>query len=174
MADTEKQLRRSQESKSVRNEKVTQLMSRIEELHMKVQKIVQERKSFMVELQFKERECQLLLALKTNDDAHSAMLEGKLSTKRKKIKKLQEKLQRKECEIQSALQESKACAVGLSQVGEELKKKQKEVKQLQEEKEELARSSIDQKEQVNKLVQLTIRLTDDKSEMEVCITCNCI
>ena len=41
LADTDERLRDSQRSKSVVNEKVCQVMHRIEELHKKVRKIVQ-------------------------------------------------------------------------------------------------------------------------------------
>ena len=60
LADVEEQLRHSQKSKSAVNEKVSQVMNRIAEIHKKVRKIVQEKKILEIELQSKRKEYQLL------------------------------------------------------------------------------------------------------------------
>ena len=145
-------------------------MSRIEELHKKVQKIVQDKKVLEIKLQSKQTECQLLSEIKARDSA----LEEKISKKRKKVEKLQKELQRKESDLQSALQEAKTWQEKLSQAQVELKKKDEEVKELREEKEKLTCSFNIEQDQVSKLVQLTVTLTSEKTEMEVCMHQLCI
>ena len=163
-------MKHSQKSKSAVNEKFNLVMSRIEDLHKKVQKIVQEKKILEIKLQSKETECQLLSEIKAKDTA----LEKKISKKRRKIKQLEEELQRKESDLQSALQEAKTWHEKLSQAQVELKKKDEEVKQLREEKEKLTCSFNIEQVQVSKLVQLTVTLTSEKTEMEVCMHQLCI
>ena len=147
------------------NEKSNQVLSQIEELHKTVRKIVQEKKILMIELQSKQRECQLLSEIKAKD----AALEEKINKKKKKIEKLEKELQRKESDLQSALQEAKIWQEKLSRTQVELKKKHEEVKELREEKEKLTCSFNIEQEQVSKLVQLTVTLTSEKTEMEVCM-----
>ena len=160
-------MKHSQKSKSTANEKFYQVMSRIAELHKKVQKIVQEKKILEIKLQSKETECQLLSEIKAKDTA----LEEKINKKRKKVEKLKKELQAKESDLQSylqsALQEAKTWREELSQAQVELKKKHEEVKELREEKEKLTCSFNIEQEQVSKLVQLTVTLTSEKTEMEV-------
>ena len=176
VADVQKRLKHSQELKSAVNDNFSQFMSRLEELHKKARKLVQEKKILTIELQSRERECQLLSEMKEQGAAHSkrneahiAMIEEKINKKRRKIEKLKEELQGKESDLQSALQEAKIWQEKLSQAQVELKKKHEEVKELREEKEKLTCSFNIEKEQVSKLVQLTVTLTSEKTEMEVCI-----
>ena len=175
-ADVEKRLKHLQESKSAVNENFSQLMSRLKELCEKARKLVQEKKILTVELQSRERECQLLSEMKEKDAAHSkrneahlAMIEEKINKKRRKIEQLEKELQRKESDLQSALQEAKIRQEKLSQAQIELKKKAEEMKQLHEEKEKLTCSFNIKQKQFSKLVQLTVTLTSEKTEMEVCI-----
>ena len=163
-------MKQLQESKSAANEKFNLVMSRIEELHKKVQKIVQEKKVLEIELQSKQTECQLLSEIKARDSA----LEEKISKKRKKIEKLKKKLQAKESDLHSSLENAKKWQEELSQAQVELKEKHEEVKELREEKEKLACSFNIEQEQVSKLVQLTVTLTSEKTEMEVCMYQLCI
>ena len=174
MADAEKRLKHSQESKSAMNEKSNQVLSQIKELHKTVQKIVQEKKILEIKLESKQKECQLLSEIKAKDAAHSAILEEEISKNEKKIEQLEKELQRKESELKSALQEAKTWQEKLSQAQVELKKKHEEVKELREEKEKLTCSFNIEMEQVSKLVQLTVTLTSEKTEMEVCICTNSI
>ena len=176
VADAEKRLKHLQESKSAVNEKSNQVLSQIEELCEKARKLVQEKKILTIKLQSKEREYQLLSEMKEKDAAHSkrdaahiVMIEEKINKKRKKIERLKEKLRRKKSDLQSALQEAKKKQKELSQAQVELKKKDEEVKQLHEEKEKLSCSFNIKQEQVSKLVQLTVTLTSEKTEMEVCM-----
>ena len=167
-------MKHSQKSKSTANEKFNQVMSRIEELHKKVQKIVQEKKVLEIKLQSKETECQLLSEIKAKD----AALEEKINKKREKIEKLKKELQAKESDLQSylqsALQEAKTWREELSQAQVELKEKHEEVKELREEKEKLTCLFNIEQEQASKLVQLTVTLTSEKTEMEVCMYQLCI
>ena len=169
MANAEKRLKHSQELKSAVNDNFSQFMSRLEKLCEKARKLVQEKKILTIELQSRERECQLLSEIKEKDAAHIAMIEEKINKKRRKIEKLKEELQGKESDLQSALQEAKIWQEELSQAQVELKKKHEEVKELREEKEKLTCSFNIEMKQVSKLVQLTVTLTPEKTEMEVCM-----
>ena len=141
-------------------------MSQIEELHKNVQKILHEKDILKIKLQSKQKECKLLSKIEAKDAAHRAILEEEINKKRKKIEKLKKELQRKEPDLQSALQEAKTWREELSQAQVELKNKHEEVKVLREEKEKLTCSFNIQREQVSKLVQLTVTLT---TEMKVCM-----
>ena len=176
VADVVERLKHLQELKSAVSNNFSQLMSRLEELCEKARKLVQEKKILTIELQSKERECQLLSEMKEKDAAHSkrneahiAMIEEKINKKRKKIEQLEKELQRKESDLQSALQEAKIWQEKLSQAQVELKKKHEEVKELREEKEKLSCSFNIKQKQFSKLVQLTVTLTSEKTQMEVCM-----
>ena len=147
-------------------------MCQLKELRKKVRKIVQEKKILEIELQSKQRECQLLTEMQEKDAAKGAviklLLEEKISGKQKEIKTLVKELQEKESELQSARQEAKMQQDDLLKTRAELKEKHQEVKHLKEKNEKLACSYNVRKEQVSKLIQLTVALSHDKMEMEVC------
>ena len=172
LADSEEQLRQSQKSRSAVSEKVVQVMSRIEELHKKVQKIVQEKKILEIELQSKQRECQLLSKLIEKDVSLSSMLDEKISGKQKEIETLEKELQKRESDLESAQQEAGRWQKELIKFQAELKEKHKEVTQLKKENEKLSCSYNIEKEQVSKLIQLTVDLRSDKLAMEVSTSCS--
>ena len=171
LADSEEQLKLSQKSKSAVNEKVSQVMSRIEELHKKVRKIVQEKKILEIELQSKQKECQLLSEMKEKDASLSLMLEEKIDGKEKEIETLEKELQKRESDLQSAQQEASRWQEELLKVQTELKEKHNEVIQLKKENENLSCSYNIEKEQVSKFIQLTVDLRADKLEIEVSTRC---
>ena len=171
LADSEEQLRHSQKTRSAVNEKVSQVMSRIAELHKKVRKIVQEKKILEIELQSKRKECQLLSEMKEKDASLSSMLEEKIDRKKKDIETLEKELQKRESDLQSAQQEASRWQEELLKVQTELKEKHKEVIQLEKENENLSCSYNIEKEQVSKLIQLTVDLRADKLEIEVSTNC---
>ena len=171
LADSEEQLRQLQMSKSAVNEKVSQVMSRIEELHKKVRKIVQEKKILEIELQSKRKESQLLSEMKEKDAVLNSMLDEKISGKQKEIETLEKELQKRESDLQSAQQEASRWQEELLTVQADLKEKHKEVVQLKKENEKLSCSYSIEKEQVSKLIQLTFDLRSDKLEIEVSNSC---
>ena len=135
------------------SEKVSQVLSQIEELHKKVQKIVQEKKILEIELQSKQKECQLLSKLVEKDVSLSSMVE------------------KRESDLQSAQQEAGRCQKELLKVQAELKEKHKEVAQLKKDNEKLSCFYSIEKEQVSKLIQLTVDLRSDKQEVSTsCIS----
>ena len=171
LKDSEEQLRHSQKSKSAVNEKVTQVMIRIEELHKKVRKIVQDKKILEIELQSKQKECQLLSEMKEKDAVLNSVLDEKISRKQKEIETLEKELQKRESDLQSAQQEATRWQEELLKVQTELKEKHKEVIQLKKENEKLSCSYSIEKEQVSKLIQLTVDLRADKLEIQVSTRC---
>ena len=171
LADSEEQLRHSQKSRSAVNEKVTQVMSRIEELHKKVRKIVQEKKILKIELQSKRKECQLLSEIKEKDASLSLVLEEKINGKQKEIETLEKELQKRESDLHSAQQEARRWQEDLLKAKAELKEKDKQVIQLKKENENLSSSYNIEKEQLSKLIQLTVDLRSDKLEIQVSTRC---
>ena len=153
------------------SEKVVQVMSRIEELHKKVQKIVQEKKILEIELQSKQRECQLLSEMKEKDTVLNSMLNEKISGKQKEIETLEQELQKREYDLKSAQQEASKCQKELLKVQAELKERHNEFTQLKKKNEKLSCSYSIEKEQVSKLIQLTFDLRSDKQETEVSSNC---
>ena len=147
-------------------------MSRIEELHKKVQKIVQEKKILEIELQSKQKECQLLSEMKEKDTVLNLMLDEKISGKQKEIETLEKELQKRESDLESAQQEAGKYQKELLKVQAELKEKHKEVTQLKKENEKLSCSYSIDKQQVSKLIQLTVDLRSDKLGMEVSTCCS--
>ena len=164
LAEAEERLKQSQESKVKANQKASEAVTKLEELHKDVEKIVQEKMNFEMELKVKERECQVLCAMQEEDEVSNQFLKMKVDKKEEEIKRLKEELQSMNGELQSALQEAQTRQKGLSQAQKELKKQNEEVIQLQREKEELAWSYNIEKKQVSKIVQL---LVSDKEEMQV-------
>ena len=163
MADAEERLRQSQESKVKANEKASEAVTKLEELHENVEKISGEQSNLEKELKIEERECELLCAMQ-GKDPYNQVLQKKIDKKRKKIKRLKEELQSRYCEFQSAVQEAQNREEELLQARKELKKQHEQVIKLQREKEELAWSYNIEKKQVSKIVQL---LVSDKEEMQV-------
>ena len=161
--DAEEHLRDAQESEVKANEKASEAVTKLEELHENVEKISKEKSSLEEQLKIKERECELLSAMQEKD-AYNQVLQKKVDNKRKKIKRLKEELQSTNFELQSALQEVQVGQTELSQAQNKLKKQREQVIQLQKEKEEVAWSYNIEKEKVSKIVQL---LVSDKEEMQV-------
>ena len=150
-------------------------MSRLEELRKKVRKIVQEKKILELELQSKKQECQQLSEMKQKDASLSekdalisSLLQEKISWKQKEIESLEKELKKKESDLQSAQQEAKRQENELLKTQAELKEKQVEVKQLKRVNENLSCSYNTEKKHISELVQLTVDLTSQKREMEVC------
>ena len=163
LVDAEDCLRDVQETKVKANQKVSEAVTKLEELKENVEKISEEKSNLERELKIKEQECQLLSAMQEKD-AYNQVLQKKIDKKRKKIKSLRKELARKESELQFSMQKVETVKEQLSQAQKGLKKQHKEVIQLQREKEELACSYNIEKEQVSKIVQL---LVSDKEEMQV-------
>ena len=164
LVDAEERLRQSQESKVKANEKACEAVTKLEDLHENVEKIVQEKKNLEMELEVKKRECQVLCAMQEEDEVSNQFLKMKVDKKQEEIKNLRDELQSRNGELQSAVQEAQNRQKELSQARKELKKQHEQVMQLQMEKEELAWSYNIEKEQVSKIVQL---LVSDKEEMQV-------
>ena len=162
--DSEEHLQHAQKLKAEASQRTSEIMTRFEKLHEKVEKITQEKNSLEMELKLKEREYQMMLsAMHEKNEVYNQFLRKKISKKKEKIKKLKEELRRKESEFQSVHQEARALRNELLLAQLELKKKHEEVRQLQREKEKLASSY--HIEQFNKLLQITVA---DKEEMKVC------
>ena len=165
LKDSNQQLINSQTSKQKIEDSINQLLSTFPRLYENVQTIADDKNSLKKELEFKERECQLLIEDKHQKDLE--LLEEKITKKRKKIKKLKEELEKKESELQAALQEAMTKQAELSQLQAQLKKKHDDMKNLQSENEKLVSSCNSAREQVSDLVQLTVTLSSDKGRVEV-------
>ena len=167
LADIQENLTQSRELKVAANENERDTLIKLEKLQESVKKIAQEKSSIEMKLAFKQRECQLLSEMKEKDEEYNRFLQKKIAKKKKKIKQLKEKLERKNCEFLSVQQEAQTQQEELSRARAEVKKKHEEVKELEREKEELACSYNIKKEQVSHLVQIAVALTSDKEEMKV-------
>ena len=160
--NAEEHLEHAQELIAEPNARTSEIITKFEKLHEKVQKIAQEKNSLEMELKFKEREYKLLTAMQEKDEVYNQFLQKKLNKKKEKIKKLKEELHKMEYEFQSAHREAQTLRNELSLAQSELKKKHEEVTQLQREKEKLASSY--RVEQFNKLSQIRAA---DHEEMKV-------
>ena len=167
LADIQENLTQSRELKVAANENERDTLIKLEKLQESVKKIVQEKSSIEMKLAFKQRECQLLSEMKEKDEEYDRFLQKKIAKKKKKIKQLKEKLERKNYEFLSVQQEAQTLQEELSRARAEVKKKHEEVKELEREKEKLACSYNIKKEQVSHLVQIAVALTSDKEEMKV-------
>ena len=189
LKDSNQRLHDSQKSKQNIDDDMNQLLDNFSELRKKIGHITHERDRIKKELESKQRECQLLIEmrcmivekdkqLQQKDSAYNKLLEEKhqkdlellqekITKKQEKIEELERKLQKKESELQIAQQIVKAQQAELSQFRAQLKKKHEEMKDLQSENEKLASSCNSAREQVSKLVQLTVTLSSDKGKMEV-------
>ena len=157
----------AEESKIKANEEAKDAAAKLEESHKNVEKLVQEKMKIEMELKIKKQEYQLLSAMQEEDKVLNQFLKMKVDEKEKEIKSLIEELQMKESGLQFATQELQTQQEKLSKARKKLKKKHKEVMQLQKEKEELACSYNIEMERVSKLVQITSTLTSDREGMKV-------
>ena len=174
LKESDRQLSDSQTSKQSINDSLNQLLINIPKLREKIRSIADERNSIKKELEFKEHECQWLTEMRDmskekdkQNSAYNKLLEEKISETREKIKELEGKLQNVEAELQAAKQRAREQQEELSDLRAQLKKKHEEVKNLQSEKETMVSSCNTARQEVSKLVQLTVTLSSDKGEMEV-------
>ena len=130
LVNAEELLEHARELKAEPNARTSEIITKFEKLHEKVQKIAQEKNSLEMELKFKEREYKLLTAMQEKD-IDNQFLQKKLNKKKEKIKRLKEQLHRKECEFHSAHHEAQALRRELSLAQLELEKKHEELIQLQ-------------------------------------------
>ena len=163
LVDAEERLRQSQESKAKANEETNKAVAKCEELCKNVVKISEEKSNLEKELKIKERERELLYKMQQKDE-YNQVLQKKIDKKREKIVSLKENIQRKECELQSAVQKVQTQQEEMSRAQMELKKKHKEAMKLHKAKEELACSYNSEKAQFSRRMQV---LTSD---MEVTYT----
>jgi len=135
---------------------------------MQVQKLSQDRTNTETKLQRFQRDCMLLSEMqKVHDDEKCQLLQEIIDDKKREIKRLQEELKQKECELECTQQEAKELQEKLFKVEDELKVIHEDVKALQKEKRELTRSYNSEREKVSKLVHSTFTLTSDREEMKV-------
>ena len=177
LKDSNQQLINSQTSKQKIDDSINQLLNTFPRLYENVETIADDKKTLKKELEFKERECQLLIEMHDTikakhklEEKHQKdleLLKEKIIKKRKKIKNLKEELEKKESELQAVLQEARTQQAELSQLQAQLKKKHDDMKNLQSENEKLASSCNSAREQVSDLVQLTVTLSSDKGRVEV-------
>ena len=117
----------------------SEILTNLEKLKIKVQKITQEKTSLEMELKYKEQQYQTLLSAKEKDEVYNQFLQIKLNKKKEKIKRLKEELGKKKHEFQPAHEEAQILQKELLLLEPKKHKpmKHKEVKQLQR-KEKLA------------------------------------
>ena len=174
LSEIEQLLKTSRDSQVPLNDSVKNLVSELTKLGEKLQKLAHNRETIESELHNKQHNFYLLSEIK-KDLAHSVekcqlvedkcqLLQQIIDKNEEEIKRLEEELQKKEHQLQSVQQEAQAAKDKLSELQAELEEKHEEVKNLQKEKEELTRSYIAEKEEVKKLVQITLT---DRDEMEV-------
>jgi len=179
--DARKHLRDSESSKANIDENINRILCSISKLREKVQNIAHERNLTKEKLESKQQECQLLSEMRDlatasmrdskkqqeKEEAYRILVEEKIAKKRKKIDKLEQELQQKHSDLQSAQEEARSLDKKLLRARAELQRKHKEIQQLQKENEQLACSCNIEKEKVSKLVQITVALTSDKKKVEV-------
>ena len=172
--DSNKQLKDSQTSKQNIDDSINQLLNSFPKLREKIRSIADERNHIKKELESKQHECQLLIEMRgilvekdKQNSAYNKLLEEKISETREKIKELEGKLKNVEAELQAAQQRARTQQAELSNLRAQLKKKHEEVKNLQSEKETMVSSCNTARQEVSKLVQLTVTLSSDKGKMEV-------
>ena len=186
LTDSRKRLRDAQGYKASIDENINQILCGVSKVREKVKSIAHERNITKEKLESKQRECRLLSEMqdvltesmrdsKTKDRQlqereadYRRLLEEIIAEKKRQIGNLEKELRQKDSDLQSAQQEARSLHEKLLQARAELEKKSEEVKQLQKENEELACSYNIEKEQVSKLVQITVALTADKKKAEVC------
>ena len=165
LTDSEERLTQTRKSKIAVDEKVSQIMSHLEKLRTRVQKIVQEKKIIEIELQSKRQLLSQLRSESKKDEVITTLLEEKIQRNVEDAEKLEKELKRKESDLVSAQQESRTRQEELSQARAELKRKHVEVQEIQQEYEKLASCYDIGMEQRSKLIQL---LAADKEDMQVC------
>ena len=170
LSEIEQLLQTSRDSQVPLNENVNNLMSELNKLGKEVQKLAQDTGNIESELQQRQHDS-LLLREMQKDLAHSVekcqLLQQMTNKNEEEIKKLKKKLEKKKEQLQSVQQEAQAVKNELSKLQAELAEKNKEVKALQKEKEDLTRSYNDVKEEVKRILQITL---SDRGEMEVWYT----
>ena len=166
MSDIEQLLKTSRDSQVPLNENVNSIVSKLTKLGKEVEKVAQDTGNIELELHRRQRDSQLLSEMQ-RELAYSAekcqLLQQMINKNEEEIKRLKKKLEKKK-QLQSVQQEAQAAKDKLSELQAELEQKHEEVKTLQKEKEQLTRSYIAEKEEVKKLVQITLT---DRDEMEV-------
>jgi len=168
LLEIEQLLKSSRDSQLPLNENVTNVVSELAKLRMQVQKLSQDRTNTETKLQRFQRDCMLLSEMqKVHDDEKCQLLQEIIDDKKREIKRLQEELKQKECELECTQQEAKELQEKLFKVEDELKVIHEDVKALQKEKRELTRSYNSEREKVSKLVHSTFTLTSDREEMKV-------
>ena len=167
LSDIEQLLNTSRDSQVPLNENVNSIVSELTKLGKKMEKVAQDTGNIESELQQRQQDSQLLMEMQ-KDLAHSVekcqLLQQMINKNEEEIKRLKKKLEKKKKKLQSVQQEAQAANGKLSELQAELEQKHEEVKSLQKEKEELTRSYNAEKEEVKKLVQITLTARD---EMEV-------
>ena len=166
LSDIEQLLKTSRDSQVPLNENVNSIVSKLTKLGKEVEKVAQDTGNIELELHRRQRDSQLLSEMQ-RELAYSAekcqLLQQMINKNEEEIKRLKKKLEKKK-QLQSVQQEAQAAKDKLSELQAELEQKHEEVKTLQKEKEQLTRSYIAEKEEVKKLVQITLT---DRDEMEV-------
>ena len=174
LSEIEQLLKTSRDSQVPLNDSVNNLVSELTKLGEKLQKLAHDRETIESELHHKQHNFYLLSEIK-KDLAHSVekcqlvedkcqLLQQIIDKNEEEIKRLKKKLQKKEHQLQSVKQEAQIMTEKLTKLQTELEDKHEEVKSLRKEKEELTRSYIAEKEEVKKLVQITL---SHQGEMEV-------
>ena len=164
LEDIDQQIQRSLESKAAANQIASADTLELEKGIEEMQRITKERISIEKQLEFKERECQLLSELKEKDE----FFQRKIAKKKKKIEKLKTELQSKEFELKSAQQKARLQQDKLLKAQTELREKHEEVKQLQREREKLTHAYNIENFEVSKRIQITVVAT---SSEEMKVTC---
>ena len=166
--EIEQLLKSSRDLQLPLNENVTNVVSKLAELSEQVEKLSQDRDNTDTKLQRNERDCVLLSEMQNvHDEEKCQLLQEMIDDKRREIKRLQEELKQKDCNLEQARQKAKSLQEKLTKVQDELKVKHEGMKTLQREKEELMRSYNSERETVRKLVHSTFALTSDRDEMKV-------
>lgn len=166
LTDIQEKVARSQELKVAATDNEAETLIKLEKLQETVKKIAEEKSIIKMELEFKEKECQLLSELKESGKYHR-FLERKIAKKKEKTKRLKEELQKKECEFLSVQKEAQKLQEELSQARAEVKKKHEEMEWLKREKEKLAYSYNMKREHISHLVQTLVALSSNKEEIKV-------
>ena len=170
LKDSNQQLSESQKLKQSVDSSMNQLLNSFPNLREKIRSNADERNCIKKELESKQRECQLLTEMcdmMEKDSASEKLLEEKITKKLKKIKKLKVELERKESELQAAQQRARAQQEELSDLQAQLKRKHDDMQMLQSANENLTSSCNSARQEVSKLVELTLILSSDKRKIEV-------
>ena len=164
LTETDQLLKTSRDSQVPLNEKVNTTVSELANRREEVQKIVEERERIDVELKCKQRDSQLLSEMKM-DLANSAekcqLMKKLIDDMTKEIKRLEEKLEKKNYKLKVVKEETRELQKNLSKLQAELDEKHEEVKKLRKEKEVLCKSRME------KIVSIIFTPAYDQEEMKV-------